>query len=167
MRTLKLIVFILTATVTLFGCKKKAGGAKNDTYYFKATVDGVVKESSTSIDANISKDGKLLGIYGRYGGNVAGFDINITQFTGPGTYIMTPASDLSKPLVGIGIYREDNNPRENHIYSTSLDNGTGKVIVTSYENNIISGNFEFKGLSQIGTSKTVTNGSFRAKLVVN
>lgn len=154
------------ATATQFACRKKGvGGANGDTYYLNATVDGVAK-NSTSISGNISRDGKLLGVFGRYGSNVEGFDINITQFTGPGTYILTPASDLSRPLVGAGIYREDKTPRENYIYSTTLDNGTGKVIVAAFENNIVSGTFEFKGVSQIGGVKTVASGSFKAKLKV-
>lgn len=167
MKNLKLIILLLIATNSLLGCKKKGGGSKDNTYYLKATVDGTLIESSASIDGTINKQGNNLGIYGRYDGNVAGLDINLTQFTGPGTYALTPASDLTRPLLGSGIYRIDKTSRENHIFSTALNNGSGKVVVTSYENNILSGTFEFKGYNTSGELKTVSNGSFRVKLKVN
>lgn len=174
MKNLKLIALILMATATLFGCRKKGvGGAKDDTYYFKANVNGALKESRLSLtgeigEGDVNDPSLAVSIYGNFvsgqsGGE--GLEMHIFQYTGLGTYILTPVSDHSRPNLGNGTYREATEPRQNYIFSSSLDGGTGKIIVTTFENNIISGTFEFKGVSPVGTSRTVTNGSFKVKLV--
>ncbi|RYD72479.1 MAG: hypothetical protein EOP53_21850 [Sphingobacteriales bacterium] len=170
MKNLKLIALFLA--FISFGCSKKGnGGEQTGQYFIKAKVEGALKECSAGIagtKTTIDNLGVVISLNGRYGSDPAfgGFDLSISGFKGVGTYLMGPGTIDVYPA--IALYRWDGKtPPENYIYSSGGKNCSGKMVVTSYANNIIKGTFEFTGRNNdgnTGETKTVTNGSFEVKL---
>jgi hypothetical protein len=172
MKNLKLTALFLA--LISFGCTKKGGGGDlTGQYFIKAKVEGAQKVCTVGIAGTrttIANIGAVISLNGRYGSDPAygGFDLSISAFKGIGTYLMGPGTIDVYPAVAL--YRwEGMTPTENYIYSSGGKNCSGKVVVTSYENNIIKGTFEFTGRNNDGTNgetKTVTDGSFEVKLNV-
>ncbi|MNY12412.1 hypothetical protein D3C86_1454920 [compost metagenome] len=143
------------------GCKKKGGGSKSDTYYFRGRADGALMASTSGITGSLrTSPVSQLTLFGRYGAetNFGGFDLSLIPFNGPGTY------PLGRMEQSLGLFRLDKQPLANYVYSSATEGSSGSVIVTSFSNNVVRGKFEFTAKNNLGESKTVTEGEFEVKV---
>jgi hypothetical protein len=167
MKKLSLIICLLAVstlmfTIVLFGCSKKSGEEEETSqFYFKAKVDGKIIESKT-VTGSYSKNPNHLSLYGRLANpdQQGGFDIEIFPFAGVGTYLMK-VQTIDNTL---GVLRINKEPLANYVYSSNVKGCSGKVVITSYDNGIIKGTFEFTAASKTSEKKSVTEGSFEIKV---
>jgi hypothetical protein len=97
--------------------------------------------------------------------NETEFEINITNVTGPGTYIMNTDMTLPVSYANYGYYVKRNvSPQDEWITSSTH---TGVVMLTKVDtvNRIISGTFSFEGVSLYNAPQTIsiTDGRFDVK----
>ena len=131
-----------------------------------ATVDGTsftTLQAATVGIVNGSADYQILALSGADATGKS-LSINIAGFTGLGTYSADGANDVTAVLVYSAL--DFNNPQNtNNVWSAPYDvEGTsGTVTVTESTSDRVKGTFSFKGASNAGLFKQVTNGSFNVK----
>lgn len=156
MKTINISLLVLVAVV-LCSCKKKENADSSNTTFMKAVVDGIAITCDATSGAYNKKD-KILSFYGRQADNKGGFDFNIFPFTGEtGTYVLTTNNKSY-----VALYRTSDTVPENNIYSSVY--GSGELVITSYENNVVTGTFKMVLVNEKGVKKTISNGEFKAKV---
>lgn len=120
---------------------------------FKATIGGTAWSAVGRAVA--SQSGGLLTIAGASGTYVISFGIG--PFTGPGTYSLVYAPSANPPTASQAIVVQGNQS-----WGTSVQGGTGSVVITTYTATRIAGAFSFDAPTASGAGGTlhVTNGSF-------
>ncbi|MFY0675232.1 MAG: hypothetical protein JXQ87_17690 [Bacteroidia bacterium] len=153
---------LLTASVfallfALNACGDIFGFGEN---FLKAEFDGVEKEWNGAMVSALEVDtfnGVIIqGIKTTNLSDIEQISIALAGFDGEGTY--TNGSMESSQLVSYTVASTDTTFR-----SLSIN---GEVSVTSYQNSVIEGTFEFTLRNMVSKEETeVKNGSFKAKLI--
>ena len=120
---------------------------------FRATIGGTAWSAAGRAVA--TQSGGLLTIAGASGTYAISFGIG--PFTGPGTYSLVYAPSDNPPTVSQAIVVQGSQS-----WGTSVQGGTGSVVITAYTATRIAGSFSFDAPTASGAGGTlhVTNGSF-------
>ncbi len=162
---MKKLMILLAAVVMFFtACNKNdnnntTGG--NNNYYFTAKIDGVdfaADMSSTVTEATKPHAGFLTLSAAKTDVLDGAFLVNISNYTGTGTYSVGTGNNYARHTVG--------NIVNGQSWEASDKSGTsGEVIVTSDNNGVIEGTFSFIGLTtKDNSSKIFSDGKFRMKI---
>ncbi|MDO5104785.1 DUF6252 family protein [Capnocytophaga sp.] len=149
-KTFYLSVFALLALI--FSCSKNEN-SQNESYYFRATVNGTKVEASKH---HVSVFEKTLRIFGVWGSNsTEGIAFSIQKFTST-----TGSISINYPTENI------ENQAKYHKDYTSVDehnhygNTLGNLTITELTAKTIKGTFAFTAKNQKGDVVTVTDGEF-------
>jgi hypothetical protein len=120
---------------------------------FRATIGGTAWSAVGRAAA--SQSGTLLAISGVSGTYVITFGLG--PFTGPGTYSLVYAPTANPPTASQAIVIQGSLS-----WGTSVQGGTGAVVITAYSATRVAGTFSFDAPAASGAGGTlhVTNGSF-------
>lgn len=143
--------------ITLNACGDIFGLGEN---FIKADFDGELKEWNgamvTALEVDTFNGIIIQGIKTTNLSDIEQISMALAGFDGVGTY--TNGSVESSQLVSYSVASTDTTFR-----SISIN---GEVVVTSYENSVIEGTFEFTLNNMVSKEATeVKNGSFQAKLI--
>ena len=156
MKSMKSIAFALLCSFVLFGCKK-SGTAITGGGNMAAKVDGSSWTATLAVQATITSG--VLSVGGT--GSAGQINITIGSYTGPKTYAIGAAGGPSS----MTSYTLTSSPFTS--YSATFVLGSGTVTITSDSGGYVEGTFSFDGKNNSGPtilSKTITDGSFKAKL---
>lgn len=156
--------FAIVQSLVLVACAAACGGSGDSTGpkqtgnlvtngSFSATIGGTAWSAVGRAVA--SQNGGLLTIAGVSGTYAISFGIG--PFTGPGTYSLVYAPLANPPTASQAIVVQGNQS-----WGTSVQGGTGSVVITTYTATRIAGTFFFDAPTASGAGGTlhVTNGSF-------
>lgn len=167
MKTLKRTMYLAVVCIALVmtGCNKSddveeivGGGAGGGAEFLTATIDGASFEAAQSpaviVEARTSNNMLTL-----HGGTNEGNTIRATinGYSGAGTY--TTGDGISN-LNSLSYLTLPAN-----FWTSTFDIGSGTLVVSSDDGTTVEGTFSFEGFNaQDQTTKTITNGSFKATI---
>ncbi len=158
MKTIKVMGLFLLCSVVFFSCKKsETAAAVTGGGNMSAQVDGSSWNASLAVQASLSSG--VLSVGGT--GSAGQINLTIGDYTGVKAYTIGAGGGPSR----MASYTLTASPFTSHSATFSL--GSGTITVTSESGGYVEGTFSFDGKNNSGptiTTKTITNGSFKAKL---
>jgi hypothetical protein len=144
---------ILLVSILITGSCKKVVQSNWSTVKIILKVDGAQKEASgeKNVFGTLYKDYNSIQIIGNIGGsNKESINLSIAEFKGVGTY------DAETSFIGVYTSQLD--------FEHSYVSSEGTIKVTSYTNDSIKGEFQFKSENPAGEPKNITEGKFECKV---
>lgn len=174
-RSFSILLFITALSFGIISCSKDddgGGGGSAAQGTITATVDGhrmTTMQITTLADISNQGNFKILSLQGNDSGNQPNraLSFNIIGYEGPGTYEIGQLGATTSLAQYIEVTVDPNNPTdiETNAWTTGLDaNTVGEMKVSEETDTHIIGTFHFKGKSEDGTVKTISEGSFNVKL---
>ena len=146
---------ILLVNILIAGSCKKVVPSNFSSLKITIKVDGVKKEASgeKNVFSVFYKDLNSMQIGGNIGGsNNESINLSISEFHGVGEYDAETSAFIGTYTTQLDV---------DHSYFSS----EGTVKVTSYTNDTIKGEFQFKAANPAGEVKTITEGKFECKVI--